>query len=244
MSEKKSKQYVFNFQQFAITHCDSAMKVGTDGVLLGAWTPIKKSKKILDVGCGSGLIALMLAQRCDSDIIGIEINELAAQEAILNSKNSPWSDKISIINGDITLAEFQDTLPQPDLIVSNPPFFTEDLKSPEIARSVARHESALGVRTLIEIAAKILSTDGRLCFISPTDRADEIEFTATISKMNISKRMDIRTTTTKNPVRTLWELSKKSTDDFTYEIQSLRDDSGKYSEWYCSLTKDYYTHLK
>ena len=244
MSKKNHKDYVFNFQQFAISHCNSAMKVGTDGVLLGAWTPIKKAKKILDVGCGSGLIGLMLAQRSDTSIIGIEIDHLAAQEAKLNTTNSPWSNRINIINGDITLEEFQRVLPKVDLIVSNPPFFTETLKSPEKARSVARHESDFGVVSLIKIASAILPCDGRLCFIAPTERADEIEFTTAISKMHIIHRLDIQTIATKPPVRTIWELSMSDNNEYTHEIQALRENSGQYSEWYRTLTKDYYTHLK
>lgn len=244
MSKKNSKEYLFQFQQFTISHCKSAMKVGTDGVLLGAWTPIKKAKNILDVGCGSGLIAIMLAQRCNSGIIGIEIDEHAAKEAILNAQNSPWSDRIDIRCGDITQKESLYSLPQPDLIVSNPPFFTETLKSPEIARSTARHESSLGIESLIHIASEILSEDGRLCFISPTDRANDIEFVASISKMHIIQRVDIKSTTTKAPVRTLWELSKSDIGEYIYDILSLRDASGYYSEWYRALTNDYYTHLK
>lgn len=244
MSKNFFKNYVFNFQQFTINHCDSAMKVGTDGVLLGAWTPIKKIKKILDVGCGSGLIGLMLAQRCDADIIGVEIDEFAAEEAKLNAQGSPWSNRVTIIAGDITSPEFLDSLPKPDLIVSNPPFFTETLKSPEKARGMARHESVLGVESLINIAASILSNDGRLCFIAPTHRADDIEFTATMTKMHIIQRIDIKTTIAKAPVRTLWELSKTDTGEFIHEVQSMRDESGAYSEWYRSLTKEFYTHLK
>lgn len=244
MSKKNSKEYLFQFHQFTISHCKSAMKVGTDGVLLGAWTPIKKAKNILDVGCGSGLIAIMLAQRCNSDIIGIEIDEHAAKEAILNAQNSPWSDRIDIRCGDITQKESLYSLPQPDLIVSNPPFFTETLKSPEIARSTARHESSLGIESLIHIASEILSDDGRLCFISPTDRANDIEFIASMSKMHIIQRVDIKSTTTKAPVRTLWELSKSDIGKYFFDILSLRDDSGNYSEWYRILTNDYYTQLK
>lgn len=244
MNEKKIKEYLFQFQQFTISHCKSAMKVGTDGVLLGAWTPIKKAKKILDVGCGSGLISIMLAQRCNSDIIGIEIDEHAAHEAVLNAQNSPWSDRIEIKCGDVTQKETQSSLLQPDLIVSNPPFFTEALKSPEIARSTARHESSLGIESLIHIASEILSDDGRLCFISPTDRANDIEFIASMSKMHIIQRVDIKSTTTKAPVRTLWELSKSDIGKYFFDILSLRDDSGNYSEWYRILTNDYYTHLK
>ena len=242
MEKKNVKDYIFHFQQFYISHCKSAMKVGTDGVLLGAWTSIKKSKKILDVGCGSGLIGLMLAQKCDANITGIEIDELAAEEAKLNVEKSPWNDRINIIHGDIT-KDLQ-SIEQPDLIVSNPPFYTEALKSPEKARSMARHECSLGVESLISISATILSENGRLCFIAPTERACDVELAASLSKMHITKRLDIQSTMKKSPVRTLWELSKSPKEKYTYEIQSLRDESGNYSDWYRTLTKDYYTHLK
>lgn len=241
MTDRSSKQYIFRFKQFAIRHCSSAMKVGTDGVLLGAWTAPENAGIIWDIGCGSGLISLMLAQRSNARIIGIEIDPDAASEAKLNTENSPWADRLSIITADAVSA--LPDLPMPDLIVSNPPFFTESLKAPDRTRSIARHEGSLGVESLIEISARHLSPDGRLCFIAPTERADDIELFCTLNRLHTIRRTDIRTAETKNPVRTLWEISRKVRPT-TYETKSLRDKSGDYSKWYRSLTTDYYTHLK
>lgn len=241
MTERNSKQYIFKFKQFSISHCNSAMKVGTDGVLLGAWTSTDNAETIWDIGCGSGLIALMLAQRTNAHIIGLEIDPEASAEAGLNAANSPWRDRLSIVTADAVSAI--PALPVPDLIVSNPPFFTESLKAPDLSRQLARHEGELGIKTLIGLSAHHLSSDGRLCFIAPTERADEIEFLSVINRLHITRRTDIRTTETKSPVRTLWELSRNSRTA-TYEIKSLRDAHGDYSHWYRSLTEDFYTHLK
>lgn len=241
MTDRSSKQYIFRFKQFAIRHCSSAMKVGTDGVLLGAWTTPENAGIIWDIGCGSGLISLMLAQRCNARIIGIEIDPDAAAEARLNAESSPWADRISIITADASTA--LPALPAPDLIVSNPPFFTESLKAPDKIRSVARHEGTLGVESLIEISARHLSPAGRLCFIAPTERTDDIELFSTVNRLHTIRRTDIRTTEKRNPVRTLWEISRNARP-ITYETKSLRDEGGDYSQWYRSQTEDYYTHLK
>lgn len=241
MTDRSSKQYIFRFKQFAIRHCSSAMKVGTDGVLLGAWTTPGNAGIIWDIGCGSGLISLMLAQRSNARIVGIEIDPDAASEARINIESSPWADRLSIITADAVSA-LPDS-PMPDLIVSNPPFFTESLKAPARTRSVARHEGSLGVESLIEISARHLSPDGRLCFIAPTERADDIELFSTLNRLHTIRRTDIRTAETKDPVRTLWEISRNARPT-TYETKSLRDKSGDYSQWYRLLTADYYTHLK
>ena len=117
----------FQFKQFRIEQEKSAMKVGTDGILLGAWVNISKVKSILDIGTGTGLIALMLAQRCDANITGIEIESSAAEEALENANNTPWKNRLTIQN--ISLQEFSTTSKNKfDLIVSNPPFFEKSLR--------------------------------------------------------------------------------------------------------------------
>jgi tRNA1Val (adenine37-N6)-methyltransferase len=154
---------VFKFKNFSVTQSESAMKVGTDGVLLGSWVSCKKSNDILDVGCGTGLISLMIAQRnINSQIIAIEIDEIACKEAQLNINNSDWHDRVSIKN-----TSFQNFFSSKkfDLIVSNPPFFSSN-KS-EKKRDIARHKNKLTFEELIQNAKELLLDTGSLAIIIP-----------------------------------------------------------------------------
>ena len=132
----------FNFKQFTVYQDKCAMKVEIDGVLLGSWTPINDAKKILDIGTGTGLIALMLAQRSDAEILGIDIDNNAFLQATENIKNAPWSNRITLIENSIQ--EFSEsTTMRFDLIVSNPPYFVDSFKSPSESRTKARHTDFL-----------------------------------------------------------------------------------------------------
>jgi len=161
---------VFKFKQFSIIQEKSAMKVGTDGVLLGSWVSCKQANTILDIGCGTGLISLMLVQRnLNSNIIGIEIDAIASQEAQLNVSNSDWQERIKIEH-----TSLQDFKPQTqfDLIVSNPPFFDEN--KAQDRRTTARHTNSLSFEELIGNAANLLSEKGIFSVIMPKDT--EVEF--------------------------------------------------------------------
>lgn len=144
------------------------MKVGIDGTLIGSWTPVGNEKQILDIGTGCGLISLMLAQRSNSDIIGIDIDGDAISQATENIKNSPWSDRIKV--QEISLQQFAETTLQLfDLIVSNPPFFINSTKTPTESRTTARHTDTLTHEELIENAIKLLNPEGRICIILPVN---------------------------------------------------------------------------
>ncbi len=161
---------VFRFKKFNITQAKSAMKVGTDGVLLGSWVYSNQSNNILDVGCGTGLISLMLAQRnLKSSITGIEIDKTASKEAQFNINNSPWRQRICIIN--TSLQEFNTKIKY-DLIVSNPPFFPSN-KSID-RRTIARHTNSLSFKELIQNSVELLAETGILAVIIPKDY--EVDF--------------------------------------------------------------------
>ena len=154
----------FQFKQFTIRHDRCAMKVGTDGVLLGAWANAKGKQRILDIGTGSGLIALMLAQRTDAMITGIEIDPASATQAQENAAASPWADRLQIVATDIAGYTSYQAF---DLIVSNPPFFNEMLLPPGAARSQARHTQALTFEALLFHVQRLLSPEGSFCAILP-----------------------------------------------------------------------------
>lgn len=170
----------FRFKQFTVWHDRCAMKVGTDGVLLGAWTPMPSRAnactRVLDIGAGSGLIALMLAQRLQAEgrdfrICGIDIDQGAVEQTIFNFAHSPWANHMTALLTPLQL--FDDNLPF-DIIVSNPPYFQNSLKNPNAARATARHTDTLTYDELLSHAKRLLSSDGVFAIILPVEAEAEI----------------------------------------------------------------------
>lgn len=233
----------FRFKQFAIRHDLCAMKVGTDGVLLGAWarasiTSDEEPFHVLDIGTGSGLIAMMLAQRYKASVIsGIDIDEASAQQARDNVKEAGMDKQINISLKDFTA--MQDDGYTYDLIVSNPPFYTEDTISGNTARDNARHCSSLPFKTLIAGASHMMSQHGLLAVIIPYSAAQDFIATCAEHKLYLSRRTDVKSTEKKCFNRTLLEFGKmpKATETSTL---TLYDEGNKRSAEYESLTKDFY----
>jgi len=249
------RETVFRFKQFMVANRQSAMKVGTDGVLLGAWSlsgygrsisTNTSPEKILDVGCGTGLIALMMAQRFpDAAITGIEIDPVAADEAYMNFKSSPWSGRLSVIVGDFN-QQFSETCSGCfDLIVSNPPFFTNGELSPDNARLTARHESLLSLESLLRTSSRLLAGNGSLCLIMPSDRAEEIKYQAVINKLALTRLTWVSTVSSKPPRRVLAELRHESQTEQYVKIDhlSIHDGNGGLTDEYTSLVRDFYLKL-
>lgn len=165
----------FIFKEFTIYHDRCAMKVGTDGVLLGAWTHLEGKKKVLDIGAGSGLVSLMLAQRNpESEVESIEIDAAAAQQAEENVENNPsFSSRVTVRCTDF-VEWARRSVAKYDLIVSNPPFFKNSLKSPSDQRTAARHGYALNIDDLIGLSAGLLSPNGAIALIYPAEFLEEI----------------------------------------------------------------------
>ncbi len=212
------------------------MKVGTDGVLLGAWVTADNPQSILDIGAGSGLISIMLAQRFDTSLItGIEIDHAAAEEAQSNVSASPWSDRITIECCDFcnwkSDAKF-------DLIVSNPPFFTNGIKSPDDSRASARHATLLSPQSIIEHSVRLLTDNGVLAMIVPAEIVDQLIFSATLHHLNPRK---ITTVTTR-----IGKPAKRALISFTCHTSQLQrselfiSDQSGFTPQYRNLTKDFY----
>lgn len=148
------------------------MKVGTDGILLGAWAPVTDARRVLDIGTGSGLIALMLAQRSHADCLidGVELDMDAATQARENVAATPWASRVTIIES--AIQDYQ--APPYDLIVSNPPYFVAGQSFSDPARALARHTGALGSRDLLAACHRLLSATGQVALVLPTAMADEI----------------------------------------------------------------------
>ncbi len=234
----------FRFKQFDVNDSVSAMKVGTDGVLLGAWVGVSGVNRVLDVGTGTGLIALMIAQRNPSALVdALEIDADAAAEATVNCNLSPWSDRISVINADFVDYAFAAGTQRWDLIVSNPPFFNNGVESSDTHRARARHESGLSYDTLLERSAQLLNpVGGRVGFISPADRESDIIYSATFNRLHLRRLTRVSTVEEKAPRRLLWEFSTEAGETVSDSI-AVRTVTGSYTEMYTALTRDFYLNM-
>ena len=229
---------VFKFKEFSIIQEKSAMKVGTDGVLLGCWVTCEEMSKILDVGCGSGLITLMLAQRnLNSNVTGIEIDKIASEEAQLNISNSDWKDRIKIKN--ISLQQFNPQI-KFDLVVSNPPYFPQN-KSLQ-RRDIARHTNALSFKELIENAARLLTGKGILSVIIPKSSEEYFCKIAVVHKLYRNRVCYIKGNEKSEVKRVMMEFSFfKSVVLIKYlTIERLRHN---YTDKYIQLCKDFYLNM-
>lgn len=231
----------FQFKQFRIEQARSAMKVGIDGILLGAWADVGDCNTILDIGTGTGLIALMLAQRSQARITAIEIEKNAAEEAAENVAASPWKDRVEVVN--VSLQNFAaETTSKFDLIVSNPPFFQNSLKADNESRSLARHTDSLSYETLVQSTSQLLSEKGRCAFIFPETASMEIEKLAQQNQLYIRRITRIAPNEKKPANRILMEMSKKETATVTDDLVIYNND-GSCSAKYKTLTRDYYLNF-
>ncbi|MBU3838420.1 MAG: methyltransferase [Candidatus Phocaeicola faecigallinarum] len=216
------------------------MKVGTDGVLLGAWTDPRLATKIADIGTGTGLIAIMLAQKSNASITGIEIDTGAATQAKENMSNTLWKDRLNVVEADIRdyyphhEAEF-------DLIVSNPPFFNENTKGYSEKRNIARHTDGLSFGLLVEAVSFILKEDGRFSVIIPATSAQEFISEAIRHKLSLTRKTEVITKLGTPAKRVMMEFCKNTSNNATTEYaQLLLSENGNKSQEYINLTSDFY----
>lgn len=230
----------FKFKKFTIQQDRCAMKVGTDGVILGAWVNVEGVKEILDVGTGTGLIALMLAQRNpNTEIEAIEIDPDAYNQALQNVADSPYSSQIKVIRKDFRDFKFDERLSY-DLIVCNPPYFVDSLKPENKKRSIARHSDTLQIQDIILGAKYLLKTNGRLALILPMNLKNLFITLALEHGFFLSRINKIRTVPGKAPGRCCLEFSRKKTDIREESLIIETEGRHKYSTEYLELTKDFY----
>lgn len=214
------------------------MKVGTDGVILGGWTDIESADKILDVGTGTGLIALMLAQRSTAQIDAVEIDRDSHTQACENVARSPWEARVKLYN--ISIQDYAIASPERyDLIVSNPPFFDNAYKAPKKARSLARHGDFLSQSDLLSAAETLLKSAGKLAVIYPTSEA--IQFLEKAEKLGFFcyRRLSIKPTPNHPVKRIAMELgmSPKIVEDISLTIERERH---IYTDDFIALIRDFY----
>ena len=232
----------FSFKQFTVFHHKCAMKVGIDGVLLGAWADVSNAKQVLDVGTGSGLIALMLAQRCDAEIKGIDIEPNAVIQANDNVNDSPWKQRISIQR--TSLQDFGENSPEKyDLIVSNPPYFVDSVKNPDDKKTLARHTDSLSHSELLLYSKLLLTSYGKLAVILPLNQGLEMIQNAEKVNLYCNKTTYVYPKPNAEIKRVLLEFSKEKQAQQINSIIIETSQRHEYSPEFKALVKDFYLKM-
>ena len=234
----------FSFKQFTVQQDNCAMKIGTDSVLLGAWCSLENNpRSVLDIGAGTGILSLMIAQRSNAEQIdAIEIDEDAHEECVENFENSPWSDRLFCFHAG--LDEFvDDPEDEYDLIISNPPFYAEDFKTEDSQRDLARFQDALPFEELIEAAALLLSENGVFAVIIPFK--EEEHFINLCGQLDLFpiKVTRVKGTPTTEIKRSLLAFKRYELPVLEADILIIETSRHQYTEKYINLTKDFYLKM-
>ncbi len=233
----------FYFKEFSVLQDQCAMKVGTDGVLLGAWVKIAKdTTSILDIGTGTGLIALQMAQRSEAEVIdALEIENKAFEQAVENFESSSWADRLFCYHA--SLQEFKEEMEEPyDLIISNPPFFNDTFKELKQERALARHTHELTYTSLLSATAKLLSTEGSCAFIIPFKEESHFISHASIEKLFPFRITRVRGNEQSDLKRSLLQFSRHSREVIPKELV-IEKTRHVYTDDYIELVKNFYLNM-
>jgi tRNA1Val (adenine37-N6)-methyltransferase len=227
----------FKCQRFTVKQDMTAMKVGIDSILLGSWIRVSGSEKnVLDIGTGTGLLALMMAQKIPgATIVACEIDETACRQASENISSSEWSDRITVVNADVRMLNNPESF---DLIICNPPYFEKSLKPADSKRNIARHSDSLPFPDLIDCVHRLMHGDGRFALTVPTDKAGTVIELAAGRKLFPLKRLNVKHTETKPANRVILEFGRVSQPVEEY-LLTVRT-GNRYSDEYKSVTGDFY----
>ncbi|PKH21944.1 hypothetical protein CIG19_15140 [Enterobacterales bacterium CwR94] len=233
----------FTFKHFFVAHDRCAMKVGTDAILLGAWAPVARVNAVLDIGCGTGILALMLAQRTPDDvqIDAVELDSAAAEQAAENVAASPWSTRIQVHQASIQHWS-QQTEKRYSLIVSNPPYFTPGVACASNERDSARSTRDLDHPDLLGCAENLITEEGALCVVLPEAEGSQFVQLAQERGWHLRYRMDIADNEMRLPHRVLLMLSPAAGEQLNERLV-IRGPDQRYSEGFCSLTRDFYLFM-
>ena len=249
----------FRFKQFEIEQDRCAMKVGTDGVLLGAWA--QGGCRILDIGSGTGLISLMMAQRFpEAEVVGIDMDADACGQARENVMASPFRDRVEIEccrlqdfgadgcaletaglkAGALETAADLKSAGVFDAIVSNPPFFVDSLKNPDSKRTMARHTDSLPFRDLFTGVKRLLSDDGIFSAIVPVEVVEQFVAESCILGFYLIRKCGVKTVERKQPKRFMLSFAKHRISPYEEHVEIMVDSQGNRSEWYRKITEEFY----
>lgn len=233
----------FTFKQFFVAHDRCAMKVGTDGILLGAWAPVAGVKRILDIGTGSGLLALMLAQRTDQNVTvdAVELDSDAAAQAQENITQSPWADRVVVQAEDVRSWAARQTVKY-DLIISNPPYYEQGVDCATSQREQARYTTSLDHSTLLATATELITEEGFLCVVLPENIGNTFTQQALNMGWHVRLRTDVAETEARLPHRVLLAFSPKQGECFSDRLV-IRGPDQRYSEGYTALTQAFYLFM-
>jgi tRNA1Val (adenine37-N6)-methyltransferase len=233
----------FQFKEFSVNQDQCAMKIGTDGVLLGAWTSIESNPfSILDIGAGTGVLSLMLAQRSDAQVIeALEIDDKAYEQCVENFEESIWNDRLFCYHASLEefTEEIEDTY---DLIVCNPPFYSEDYKTENTQRDLARFQDAMPFEHLLESVVALLSKDGTFSVVIPFSEEKKFITLAKQVALSPSRILNVRGNLSAEIKRSFIEFTFKKQDAKISEL-IIETDRHKYTEDYINLTQDFYLKM-
>jgi tRNA1Val (adenine37-N6)-methyltransferase len=228
----------FRFKQFEIYQDHSAMKVGTDAILLSVWARVTKCYNILDVGTGTGIISLICAQRNSQAIIeGVEIDAGGFEDATLNFSSSPWKDRLQAHHCDFLDFETDKTY---DVIISNPPYFSNSLRASDPSRSAARHDDSLPAQAFLEKSAKLLKKEGVLAVIFPTNQMEKWEAEAKLHGLYSTRICKVFTVPNRESQRVMVEYKTSPLDYPEMESVLIEKSPGQSSEHFKFLTRDFF----
>lgn len=227
----------FQFKQFRVEQAQAPLKVGTDACILGAWSQQDSPKQILDIGTGTGLLALMLAQRYQAPVDALEPDAQAAQQAAENFSNSPWKNRIQL--HPLPLQEYFSAYAY-NLIVCNPPFYASHLKTNNRSRNMALHQEVLSFAALAHHSSRLLDVNGLLYVLLPPRQAQEFELEAKQHGLYVQQRLHINDRPQLPVHRTVFSFGKEVPALEQTAHLTIRDGNGAYSPHFIELMKDYY----
>lgn len=230
----------FRFKQFMVRQDRCAFKIGTDSVLLGSWADARDATSVLDIGTGTGLLALMMAQKCTARITGIEIDEPSYRQARENAAGSPWAERIHILH--TSLQDFDVSEPGPfDLLICNPPYFTASMKSGDAQKDRARHDESLTLHDLAAGVARLMGSAGKCCLVLPAEKRSACVETLAAKGIYLQREMAVRPNISLPAGRYLMEfgqhrLGHVQSEELAIERSARHD----YTDQYRALTCDFY----
>lgn len=233
----------FKFKQFTVNQDQCAMKIGTDAVLLGAWTSIEHNPfNVLDIGAGTGILSLMMAQRSNAEQIeAIEIDDEAFEQCVENFENSPWNDRLFCFHA--SLIEYIEAVDETfDLIICNPPFYSEDFKTQDKARDLARFSDAMPLEHIIFAVVHFLSDTGRFSIIVPFKEETNVIEEASLINLWPNRILRVRGNESSNLKRSLIEFSYTKSTVKISEL-TIETERHQYTPEYIALTKDFYLKM-